>query len=315
METWRLALILTAISLSHPRTGALEKLAEPDLTGPSSALAGSVVEFYCELPGKPVNLSVQYELYVESDPGRLIGEYSSLSENPATFFHVITQKHDGRIICKVSGHNNTDIESSFSKGLDFRVIVPVELESILSRLSLWSVWEGQTLTLQCKKSRGTYVSYDWFWNDAPVRTPYDRNEDTLTIHRVSEQNAGDYKCVASNHNDTATFTSSANLTVHIKAPNTVPPSVVIVVFSSFALLSAAVISCCVYGVVLRRRYSRKYPERPGKTRPDEEEEEKEDYLMLEDFEEDVVQADRLSDSGDEERSVDETVQYEGGVSE
>ncbi|XP_043108828.1 uncharacterized protein si:dkey-93h22.7 isoform X4 [Puntigrus tetrazona] len=222
METWRLALILTAISLSHPRTGALEKLAEPDLTGPSSALAGSVVEFYCELPGKPVNLSVQYELYVESDPGRLIGEYSSLSENPATFFHVITQKHDGRIICKVSGHNNTDIESSFSKGLDFRVI----------------------------------------------------------------------------------------------APNTVPPSVVIVVFSSFALLSAAVISCCVYGVVLRRRYSRKYPERPGKTRPDEEEEEKEDYLeMLEDFEEDVVQADRLSDSGDEERSVDETVQYEGGVSE
>lgn len=101
---------------------ALQKLDKPVLFGPSAALENSVVDFSCEIPKKPSGLSVHYELYVESNLGKMIGEYSSLSGELATFSQYIRKKHDGRLICKASGHNNTDIESSFSDGWDFRVI-------------------------------------------------------------------------------------------------------------------------------------------------------------------------------------------------
>ncbi len=101
---------------------ALEKLDEPELFGPFVALEDSVVVFNCEIREKPATLSVQYELYVETNPGKIIGEYSSLSGEPATFSLITSEQHDGRLICKASGHNDSDIESSVSEGLDFRVI-------------------------------------------------------------------------------------------------------------------------------------------------------------------------------------------------
>uniref|UniRef100_A0A9J8AKS4 Si:dkey-93h22.7 n=1 Tax=Cyprinus carpio carpio TaxID=630221 RepID=A0A9J8AKS4_CYPCA len=191
-------------------------LDEPVLFGPLVGLEGSAVDFFCEIPGKLATLSVHYELYAEKNPSRVLGEYSSLSGELATISQVITTKHDGRLICKASGHNNTDIESSISKGLDFRVIVAEVM--LISHPSSDYIWEGQTLTLQCKKTKGTYVSYDWFWNDTPVQMPYDKNNDTLTIHSVSAQNTGDYMCVASNqYNDTTTFNTSSNaVTVNVK---------------------------------------------------------------------------------------------------
>ncbi|XP_073682398.1 uncharacterized protein [Garra rufa] len=517
MDSIHLTLILIGISVFFPRKGALEKLDEPVLFGPSAALDGSFVDFYCEIPGKPLNLSVEYELYVEMNPGKVIGTLSSLSGQMATFPLKISTQHEGRLICKASGHNDTDIESSFSEGWDFRVIVPVEGVRIISHPSNKNIWEGQTLTLQCNKTKGTYVSYDWFWNDAPVQMPYDSSDNTLIIHRVSAKNTGKYICVGSNQfNDTMIFNSSSDiLTVDVKeyvskpeisievvklddggykavitcqskkgtplntfsllnytdlmitettdrtsvffnvpielnrymgqmrcnasnegnwvlsesvslivesvggavtmtpfthvgldfqvvglvlrckvergtfphyswflnnsrlvgrggfyavawsdesvlslavgrdsagvyhcqasdrfdnstsirstkmliskeVLNTVSPLVAIVVFTSFALLNVAVISCCIYGVFLRRRYSRKYPlieerskmEITDKQEAEDEEDEDEDYLMLEGFEEDAVQADRMSDSAeDEDQSVDESVLYEGAVSE
>lgn len=101
---------------------ALEKLDEPVLFGPSAALDGTVVDFFCEIPEKPATLSVEYELYVETNPGKVIGTHSSLTGDIASFPLLVTTQHDGRLICKASGHNDTDIKSSFSNGWDFRVI-------------------------------------------------------------------------------------------------------------------------------------------------------------------------------------------------
>lgn len=80
------------------------------------------MDFFCDIPGKPAALSVHYELYVESNPRKMIGECSSLSGEKATISQVIRKQHDARLIYKASGHNNTDIKSSISNGLDFRVI-------------------------------------------------------------------------------------------------------------------------------------------------------------------------------------------------
>ncbi|KTF80168.1 hypothetical protein cypCar_00031417 [Cyprinus carpio] len=74
---------------------ALEKLDEPVLSGPSAASEGSVVDFFCDIPGKPAALSVHYELYVESNPRKMIGECSSLSGEKATISQVIRKQHDG----------------------------------------------------------------------------------------------------------------------------------------------------------------------------------------------------------------------------
>ncbi|ROL43741.1 Fc receptor-like protein 5 [Anabarilius grahami] len=217
MESMHVSLILIGIFVLYPRTGALLKLDKPVLFGPSVATEGSVVDFYCEIPGKPATLPVLYELYVETNQNKVIGGHSSLSGEIATFPLVINTQHDGQLICKASG-NNTDIESSFSEGLDLKVIVPVEGVTIISHPSSNNVWEGQTLTLQCKKTKGTYVFYNWFWNERPVEMAYDRTDDTLIIHRLSARNTGHYMCVASNRfNDTMTFNSSSDvLSVQVK---------------------------------------------------------------------------------------------------
>ncbi|XP_048028264.1 basement membrane proteoglycan isoform X1 [Megalobrama amblycephala] len=212
MESMHVSLILIGISVLYPRTGALHKLDKPVLIGPSVAIDRSVVDFYCEIPGKPATLPVLYELYVETNQSKVIGEHISQSGEIATFPLVITTQHDGRLICKASGHNNTDIESSISEGLNLKVIVPVKGVRIISHPSSNNMWEGQTLTLQCKKTKGTYVSYNWLLGERPVEMAYDRTNDTLIIHRLSARNTGHYMCVASNRfNDTTTFNSSSDL--------------------------------------------------------------------------------------------------------
>ncbi|XP_056324337.1 Fc receptor-like protein 5 [Danio aesculapii] len=508
-------LILIGLSVLHARTGGMNehRLDKPVLNGPSIALKDSIEYFYCEIPGQPDTVRVHYELYAETNPDKIISYHTSLTGERANLLLFVREHHDGRLICKASAHNNTDIQSSYSDAWDLRVITPVEGLGIVSDPSDLNVWEGQSLTLQCRNARGTYVSYDWFLNEMPVQMWYDRNNDTLIIHRLSAQHTGDYTCVASNQfNDTITYNSSSEaVTVNVKeylskpeilldivkiedgnykatitcradkgtpqntftllnhtdiittvtthntsavfsvpiqmnidmgrmkcnasnegnwvmseptrlfvepvggavtlTPfthkkdfqvvgvgllckvergtfpvyrwfhngsrltgrgvfyavaysdesflslsvgrnsdgfyhcdaadrfdnsssissakmiiskeelNRVSPLVAVVVFTCFAVLIVAVTTCCVYGVVLRRRYSSKYPltEQHGINIipvKEEDDEEDEDYLMLEGYDEDVTRADRMSDSNeDEDESVDETLQYEGPASE
>ncbi|XP_056097757.1 Fc receptor-like protein 5 [Rhinichthys klamathensis goyatoka] len=143
----------------------------------------------------------------------MIAEYSSLSGEIAAFPLFIKSRNDGRLVCKASRHNNTDIQSSLSQGLDLKVIVPVEDVTIAPHPASETVWEGQTLSLQCRESRGTYVSYEWLRNERP----YDTTGDTLIIHRLSVQHTGNYTCVASNRfNDTMTFSCSDVISVQVK---------------------------------------------------------------------------------------------------
>nr|XP_009304605.1 Fc receptor-like protein 5 isoform X1 [Danio rerio] len=505
-------LILIGLSVLHARTGGLneQKLDKPVLKGPSIALKDTSEYFYCEIPGHTAAVQVHYELYVETNMDKIISEHTSLTGDTAALLLFVREHHDGRLICKASAHNNTDIQSSYSDAWELRVITPVKGLGIISHPSSLNVWEGQTLTLQCKKAQGTYVSYDWFLNDKPVQMQYDRNNDTLIIHRLSARHTGDYTCVASNQfNDTIYNSSSEAVTVNVKeyltkpeilfdvvkiedcnykamitcrsergtpqntftllnhtqiitnvttqntsavfsvpiqmnidmgrmkcnasnegnwvmseptrlfvepvggavtltpfkhikdfqvvgvgllckvergtfpvyrwfhngsrltgrgdfyavaysdesflslsvsrnsngfyhcdaadrfdnsssissakmiiseeALNSVSPLVAVVVFTCFAVLIVAVTTCCMYGVMLRRRYSSKYPlnEQRGINKiPVKDEEEDDDYLMLEGYDEDVTHADRMSDSNEEEdESVDETLLYEGAAPE
>lgn len=74
------------------------------------------------MPQIPSNMSVLLKLYEERNLNKVIGEHTINFEEPAIFPVLVSEKHDGRLICEASGSNNTEIESTFSDSLEFKVI-------------------------------------------------------------------------------------------------------------------------------------------------------------------------------------------------
>ncbi|TRY82669.1 hypothetical protein DNTS_032601 [Danionella cerebrum] len=213
-------ILLVGISTLCPKTGALweHALGDPVLFGPSVALKEDAVDFYCEIPGEPEPFAVLYELFLDSIPERPISEHTSLSGEVATFPLVVKEYHDDLLTCRASGHNQTLVQSSYSRPIRLRVIVPVEGVKIVSHPSHLNLWEGQTLLLRCEIEAGSYVSYDWFVNGAVIESQLDRSNNTLMIDRLSAQHSGDYSCGASNQfNHSIGFNKSSDaIAVHVK---------------------------------------------------------------------------------------------------
>ncbi|XP_065115304.1 cell adhesion molecule CEACAM1 [Paramisgurnus dabryanus] len=202
-------LFLIGISVWSAMAGAFDNntLEKPQLSGPSRALEGSIVEYFCKMPSIPPGLSVLLTLY-ERNMNKFIGEYTVNHGQSAKFTLVISKAHDGHLICEASGNNNTQIEKTFSNSLELKVISPVEGASITSHPSTDDLWEGQSLTLYCNITKGTHVSYDWLVNGKSVHTG-----SSLTIQSLSVQQTGDYQCVASNKlNNKKIYKSSSNVT-------------------------------------------------------------------------------------------------------
>ncbi|XP_030627686.1 Fc receptor-like protein 3 [Chanos chanos] len=183
-------------------------LSKPVLQGPSHAPEKSIIEYFCEVPDKPENLTILYELFTENNKDRPTGEYTSTHSEKANFPLKTKLSYEGPIVCKASGFNNSDIVPAYSNSIDFRIFYPVS-EAIIS--SPEELWEGQDLILVCNITAGTHVSYNWRINNVAVGVPYDRTVNTLTIKNVAVHDAGNYTCEASNRfNETETFTSQSN---------------------------------------------------------------------------------------------------------
>nr|XP_055040092.1 synaptogyrin-2b isoform X2 [Misgurnus anguillicaudatus] len=203
-------LFLIGISVWSTLAGAFDIniLEKPQLFGPSRALEGSIVEYFCEVPMIPPDVSVLLTLYMERNMNKLIGEHTVNYGENVTFPVRVTKAYDGQFICEASGNNNTLIGKTFSNSLELKVISPVDGASITSHPSTDDLWEGQSLTLYCNITKGTHVSYDWLVNGKSVHTG-----SSLTIQSLSVQHTGDYQCVASNQvNDTMVFNSSSDVT-------------------------------------------------------------------------------------------------------
>nr|XP_055040104.1 carcinoembryonic antigen-related cell adhesion molecule 2-like [Misgurnus anguillicaudatus] len=208
MEVMHLFLI-AGISVWSTLAGSFDinTLEKPQLSGPSVALEGSVVEYFCEMPSLPPDVSVILTLYLKRNMNKAIGEHTVNFGENGTFPLFVTKRLDGQLICEASGNNNTQIEKTFSNSLELKVISPVEGASITLHPSTDDLWEGQSLTLYCNITKGTHVSYDWLVNGKSVHTG-----SSLTIQSLSVQHTGDYQCVASNQvNDTMVFNSSSDV--------------------------------------------------------------------------------------------------------
>lgn len=77
------------------------------------------------------------------------------------------------------------------------------------------LWEGDSVTLHCEVTSGTYVSYEWFLNNAPVQLSDNTSQKSLTIQNLSDRDSGEYACVASNVFNGTDFSKSTFDGLHI----------------------------------------------------------------------------------------------------
>ncbi|KAL7854639.1 hypothetical protein SRHO_G00168290 [Serrasalmus rhombeus] len=190
--------------------------------GPSEGTVKDIKEFFCMVDEIPEDVSVLYQ-FIKEDDSKTISEYTSLSGEPAQFNIFVTSDHDGRYICKASGHNNTEVLPSYSNSLRFRVIEKIVNAHIVLDPPSEEFWVEESVTLQCKVTGGTYVSYHWLLDNVPVQHHYNRSQNQLTIQSLSTSDSGRYTCVASNQLNHTLFSNSSdfknvNVKEHVSDP-------------------------------------------------------------------------------------------------
>lgn len=97
-------------------------LGKPVLRGPSISLLTAIEEFYCKLENITTNQTILYKLFKEGNSNKTLGEYSAHSQEEAKFDSYIDLAYDGRLICKASVQNNSEISPTFSDGKVFKVV-------------------------------------------------------------------------------------------------------------------------------------------------------------------------------------------------
>ncbi|XP_054636451.1 Fc receptor-like protein 5 isoform X2 [Dunckerocampus dactyliophorus] len=193
--------------------GGLPLLGRPEMSGPSEAMANEVVDFNCLLSIYPKNETILLELFKEGDRDKLLGFYSSLKGETATFPIVITTLHEGNLECVARAQNNPHLEPTVSFPHYLKVIEPVAGAKVITQSGQDEVFEGSTLKLRCKLTAGNHVSYKWLENGQPVsQSPrHCVVDDLLFINRTSSADSGSYMCMATNHyKTTRVFTSNSS---------------------------------------------------------------------------------------------------------
>ncbi|XP_062412150.1 hemicentin-2 isoform X2 [Sardina pilchardus] len=92
---------------------------------------------------------------------------------------------------------------------------PVAGVYILSDPPSKEIFEGMTLRLVCNITKGSHVSYKWFFNGKPLGDATPPN--TLTIHNTTVNDSGGYVCIGSSTvNNISVNLSNSSKTITIK---------------------------------------------------------------------------------------------------
>ncbi|KAL6468793.1 hypothetical protein MHYP_G00223170 [Metynnis hypsauchen] len=199
-----------------------QTLGKPMIWGPSEGTVNAFEEFFCKVDEIPEGVSVLYQ-FIKEDGSKKPIEYASLSGEPGKFTIPVRSDRDGRYICKASGHNNTEVISSYSNSMRFRVIEKIVSAHITLDPPSEEFWVEESVTLQCNVTGGTYVAYHWLLDNVPVQHHYNRSQNQLTIQSLSTSDSGRYTCVASNQFNGTLFSNSSdfknvNVKEHVSDP-------------------------------------------------------------------------------------------------
>ncbi|XP_045904421.1 putative pregnancy-specific beta-1-glycoprotein 7 isoform X3 [Micropterus dolomieu] len=186
----------------------------PVLTGPDMAYLGSRVAFRCIAPdSSPPNA---YELM--RDGGVRVATVTVLQgDQPALFFLKIAATSEGSYHCKATAGRTTGVSNS----IKLSVIIPPAITRVTSEPSPPVAYEGSHIVLSCNVTKGSHLSYTWFFNRKEVTSStspfFHITENKLVIEELTPELAGNYYCMAwSRVQDIRRFSSSSEVQVTVK---------------------------------------------------------------------------------------------------
>ncbi|CAB1344383.1 unnamed protein product [Coregonus sp. 'balchen'] len=183
------------------------------------------VVFQCRSPGSPPPIT--YELL--KDGNHLVATSNDLQDDQsATFSLKISVTSEGSYHCRVTAGGNTGLSGTVL----LQVVIPVSGTMVTSDPDPPILYEGSRLVLSCDVTRGSHLSYTWFYNRQEVTSSPTSPltplllwpvGNTLVVERVTAKHAGNYSCMAGTRIKTnSRFSSSGEVTVRVKAYLSVP---------------------------------------------------------------------------------------------
>ncbi|XP_059184330.1 titin-like [Centropristis striata] len=185
----------------------------PVLTGPDKAYIRSRAAFRCIAPDS--SLPVTYELM--KDDGALMDTAPDLQDDqPAIFSLKVSAASEGSYHCKATTAGNTAVSNS----IRLAVVTPPSNTHVTSEPFPPAAYEGSRVVLSCSVTKGSHLSFTWFFNRTQV-TPstsfFNLTENKLVMEQVTPEHAGYYSCMAwSWVQDTKRFSSSSEVQVTVK---------------------------------------------------------------------------------------------------
>ncbi|KAM6939544.1 Fc receptor-like protein 5 [Xenentodon cancila] len=130
------------------------------------------------------------------DGGFLIGTYVDYQGNQTSKFSLkVTGASDGLYQCKVTAGGSTGVSNS----INLSAVTPASNTRVTSVPSPAVAYEGSRIILSCVVSRGTHLSYTWFFNREEVTSSastFQINGNKLVLEKVTPEHAGNYYCIA-----------------------------------------------------------------------------------------------------------------------
>uniref|UniRef100_A0A665UXH1 Ig-like domain-containing protein n=1 Tax=Echeneis naucrates TaxID=173247 RepID=A0A665UXH1_ECHNA len=176
----------------------------PVLTGPDMAYLSSRVAFRCH--ARDSSPPVTYTLMLDGFP--IAKTTDDQGEEPLSFFLKVTAASAGSYHCEATTGENT-------------AVTPPSNTRVTSEPSPPIVYEGKRIVLYCNTTRGSHLSYAWFFNRKEVTSSippgFHLTRNKLLVEKVTPEHAGLYSCMAlSTVQDIRRFSSSGEVKVTVK---------------------------------------------------------------------------------------------------
>ncbi|XP_072318958.1 Fc receptor-like protein 5 isoform X2 [Eucyclogobius newberryi] len=190
----------------------------PVLSGPTMAYLSSRVAFRCVALGAPP--PVTYDLL--KDQSTLINSGTDLQgDQPASFFLRVAMTSGGSYHCRARIHDREGVSNS----VRLTVVIPPSETRVTSEPFPPVAYEGSRLVLFCNVSRGSHLSYSWFFNRREMKSSSSHRTqgNSLVMERVRPEHGGHYYCMAwSTVLDIKRFSSSREVQLTVKVYVTRP---------------------------------------------------------------------------------------------
>ncbi|CAL1601911.1 unnamed protein product [Knipowitschia caucasica] len=143
-------------------------------------------------------------------------------DQPASFFLKVAMTSGGSYQCRAQA----DDREGSSNSVHLTVVIPPSETRITSEPFPPVAYEGSRLVLHCNVSRGSHLSYSWFFNRrelSPASPLYRTRGESLVMERVQPEHAGQYSCMAwSSVLDMKRYSSSTAVQLTVKELVTQP---------------------------------------------------------------------------------------------